>query len=76
MSAAVSTATTPGAAAHGIEIDVLEQAARDRRTADGEMQRSLGLANIVDIDRGAADVPHSGIVLRWRSRRSAARYRL
>ena len=62
MSAAVSTATTPGAARTGVEIERDQLARRLGRAADGDVQRALRLANVVDIGREAAHMQPRGIV--------------
>ena len=49
MSAAVTTATTPGALRTSLEIETAQRAARNRRAADGDMQRADRLGDIVDI---------------------------
>ena len=51
MSAAVSTATTPGAARTAREIEACQHARRRRRHADRDMERALGLADVVDVGR-------------------------
>ena len=65
MSSAVSTATTPGAASHRVEID------RDdlgmRRVAEPEIgvERALRLDHVVDIVGAARDVLVRAVVRRW-----------
>ena len=51
-----------GGGAHGGEIEALQPAVRLVGHADGEMQRPLRLADVVDIGRGAADVQPRRIV--------------
>ena len=62
MSAAVSTATTPGAARTASRSSRRKLARRLVGHADGDMQRARGLADVVDIGRGAAHVQARGIV--------------
>ncbi len=51
-----------GRGAHGRDIEREQAPARLRRLADGDVQRALGLADVVDILRGALDVLDAGIV--------------
>ena len=77
MSAAVSTATTPGAARTGVEIDAEQLPGRDRRAADRDVQQALRLADVVDVARlpatcfGAESCAHRRRTTR--SRNSSAR---
>ena len=52
-----------GRAAHRFQIDPQDAATRRRGSAGSEVQRSLGFAQVVDIDGGAADVTHGGVML-------------
>ena len=51
-----------GRSAHRIEIELRDPPARGRRAADGDVQRSFRLADVVDIDCVAADMANGGIV--------------
>ena len=51
-----------GHGTHGRDIERDQSPARLRRLTDGHMQRALGLADVVDILRGALDVLDAGIV--------------
>ena len=62
MSAAVSTATTPGAARTASRSSARKRSRRLVGHADGDMQRARGLADVVDIGRGAAHMQARGIV--------------
>ena len=62
MSGAVRTATTPGAARTALQIKALQPAAGLVGHADRDMQRSRGLADVVDIGRRALNMQAGGIV--------------
>ena len=62
MSAAVITATTPGAARTAIEIERPDPAVRNRTLAHGSVQRAARLRNVVGIGRFARDVQVRRIV--------------
>jgi hypothetical protein len=57
-------ANNSGSGAHRCEVNRFDSTARNRCTADREMQRPFGLADIIDIDRTAADVTHRRVMRR------------
>ena len=62
ISAAVRTATTPGAARTALQVQALQFARGLVGHADRDMQRARGLADVVDIVRRALDVQNGGIM--------------